>query len=471
ELRARHLGAVEATRALDPDALGTGAHRGLHGLLHGTAELDATGELLRDTLGDQLRVDLGLLDLEDVQLHLLAGELLELAADAVGLGATATDHDARAGGVDVHPHPVTGALDLDLGDTGPLHPLGQELADRDVLTDVGLVQLVGVPPALVVGGDAETEPVRVDLLAHQAFRPFLVCDVVVSAAGSTTSVMWLVRLRIRVARPCARGRHRFIVGPWSTVALVTTSVARSRSSVPSALATADSRTLYTVSLAACGANCSSARASSTGRPRTMSTTRRAFIGVIRTKRAEANAPGWSPSSESRRALVRRRSVTLIALSPLPPRSAAAALPVVLDVPAVGAGRRELAQLVTDHRVGHEHRDVLAAVVHGERVADHGRHDHRAARPRLDHVVGPCVVLRVHLLDQVVVDEGALLQAARHLVTSLLSASCRSCGDGRSGHRWPCACACGPRACPTGTPGGDHRRSCPRHHRAGGRRGS
>ena len=36
----------------------------------------------------------------------------------------------------------------------------------------------------------------------------------------------------------------------------------------------------------------------------MSTTRRAFIGVIRTKRALANAPGWSPSSESRRALVR-----------------------------------------------------------------------------------------------------------------------------------------------------------------------
>ena len=43
----------------------------------------------------------------------------------------------------------------------------------------------------------------------------------------------------------------------------------------------------------------------------MSTTRRAFIGVIRTKRALAKAPGWSPSSDSRRALVRRRSVVLI----------------------------------------------------------------------------------------------------------------------------------------------------------------
>ena len=43
----------------------------------------------------------------------------------------------------------------------------------------------------------------------------------------------------------------------------------------------------------------------------MSTTRRAFIGVIRTKRALAKAPGWSPSSDSRRALVRWRSVVLI----------------------------------------------------------------------------------------------------------------------------------------------------------------
>src|SRR6188474_1599438 len=95
-------------------------------------------------------------------------------------------------------------------------------------------------------------------------------------------------------------------------------------------------------------------------------------------------------------------------------SASPSLPVVLDVPAVGAGRGELPELVADHRVGHEDGDVLAAVVHGERVADHGRHDHRAARPGLDDVVGALRVLGVHLLHQVAVDEGALLQAARHV---------------------------------------------------------
>src|SRR3954468_10415979 len=103
----------------------------------------------------------------------------------------------------------------------------------------------------------------------------------------------------------------------------------------------------------------------------MSTTRRAFIGVIRTKRALAKAPGSSPSRLSRRALTRLRSIVLIsrlsrlcscccalARTVVAAASAGTALPVVLDVSAVGAGRRELAELVTDHRVGHEHRDVL-----------------------------------------------------------------------------------------------------------------
>src|SRR6476469_2816448 len=158
ELRARHLGAVETNRALDPDALGTRAHRGLHGLLHRPTELHATGELLGHALRDELGVDLGVLDLEDVQLDLLAGELLELAAQAVGLGAAATDDDARARGVDVDADAVTRALDLHLGDAGALHALGHELADRHVFLDVVAVALndlgaVSEPTALVLGRD------------------------------------------------------------------------------------------------------------------------------------------------------------------------------------------------------------------------------------------------------------------------------------------------------------------------------
>src|SRR3954462_15404311 len=98
------------------------------------------------------------------------------------------------------------------------------------------------------------------------------------------------------------------------------------------------------------------------------------------------------------------------------RSALAALrlPVFLDVTPEGARRRELAELVADHRLGDEHRDVGLAVVHRDRVAEHGRDVHRTTGPGRDDVLGACLVLYVHLLDQVVVDEGPLLETARHL---------------------------------------------------------
>src|SRR6478672_10448974 len=171
ELRAGHLRAAETAGALDPDALGAGAQGGLHALAHRTTEGDTGRELLGDALGDELRIGLGVLDLEDVQLDLLARELLELAADTVGLGATATDDDARARGVDVDADAVTRALDLHTGDAGALHARGHELADRHVFLDVVAVALTGLgavsePTALVLGRDAQAEAVRVDLLTH-----------------------------------------------------------------------------------------------------------------------------------------------------------------------------------------------------------------------------------------------------------------------------------------------------------------
>src|ERR1700677_1708026 len=188
--------------------------------------------------------------------------------------------------------------------------------------------------------------------------------------------MWLVRLLIRYPRPCARGRNRFSVGPSSTYAVETHSMPRSRPPICSALAIALASTLPTVSLAAWGANCSTACAWSAGSPRIRSTTRRAFFGV-------------SPAA-----------------------------PVILDMAAERPRGRELAELVPNHRLGDEDRDVLAAVVHRNGVTEHRRDDHRPPRPGLDYSLGALVVLHVHLLHQVVVDEGPLLQATRHLGCSL-----------------------------------------------------
>ena len=139
-------------------------------------------------LRDELSVSLGVLHLEDVQLDLLSGELLEVGTNALGLGATATDHDARTGGVDVDADAVTRALDLDAGHTGTVELRLQELADLDVLGHVVGVTLarlgrVGEPTRHVVRGDAEAEAVRIDLLAHVG-QPF--CS---ALSSDTTTVM------------------------------------------------------------------------------------------------------------------------------------------------------------------------------------------------------------------------------------------------------------------------------------------
>src|SRR5690606_4388511 len=286
-----HLGTAETTGALHANALDLWRpHRRLDRLAHGTAERDTVGQLLGDALCDQLSIRLGVLHLEDVQLHLLAGELLQRAADPVGLRTAAADHDAGTRGVDVHPDAVASALDLHLGDARPLHAGGQQLADLAVLTDVLGVLLVGVPARLPVGGDAEPETVRVDLLAH--YRPpafFFACF----GRDSTTTVMWLVRFRIRYARPCARGRIRFSVGPSSAVTRFNHRVSGSSPRWLSALAAALWLTFASWSLAARGAHFRTARAAATLRPLISSITRRTFIGESRTKRARATAVGSS----------------------------------------------------------------------------------------------------------------------------------------------------------------------------------
>src|SRR5262249_17446987 len=129
------------------------------------------------------------------------------------------------------------------------------------------------------------------------------------------------------------------------------------------------------------------RASSISRPLIRPRTSRTFGGEVRRWRRDARVSGTGAR---------------------PPRR-----PLGTGVDAERARRRELAELVADHRLADVDGHVLAAVVHGDRVTDHLGRDRRAARPGLDHLA---VAGRVHLLHldaQVVVDERSLLQAARH----------------------------------------------------------
>src|SRR5205823_4011586 len=78
-----HLAAAEAARALDLHACRAGADRGGERALHRAAEGNAVRELLRDRLCDELRVELGTLDLVDVDVDVLLRQRMQLATQCV----------------------------------------------------------------------------------------------------------------------------------------------------------------------------------------------------------------------------------------------------------------------------------------------------------------------------------------------------------------------------------------------------
>ena len=83
-----------------------------------------------------------------------------------------------------------------------------------------------------------------------------------------------------------------------------------------------------------------------------------------------------------------------------------------------AGRRELAEFVPDHVLGHQHRQELVAVVDAEGQADELRQDGRAARPDLDDLVAARPARLLRLLQQVAVDERTLPNRTCHVRSPL-----------------------------------------------------
>ena len=95
------------------------------------------------------------------------------------------------------------------------------------------------------------------------------------------TVMWHDRLRIRVARPRARGLNRFSVEPSSAYAEVMKSSSGACPSLFAAFATAEARTLVTTAAASRGVAARISWARSTSLPRTRSSTCRALEADMR----------------------------------------------------------------------------------------------------------------------------------------------------------------------------------------------
>src|SRR5436305_7533488 len=117
---------------------------------------------------------------------------------------------------------------------------------------------------------------------------------------------------------------------------------------------------------------SSASAVAAGLPRIDCATRFSLRGLVRSARRNAEA---SVSS-------RRRSAEGLPISvPSGPPGA-----LVAGVAVERARRRELAEFVADHVLGHQDRDEFVAVVDAKGQADELREDRRPARPGAYHLV-------------------------------------------------------------------------------------
>src|SRR5438128_8275539 len=117
---------------------------------------------------------------------------------------------------------------------------------------------------------------------------------------------------------------------------------------------------------------SSATAAAASLPRIVCATRFSLRGLVRSARKKAEA---SLSSS------RRGAEGLPISSPLGPSG-----PLVASVAVEGAGRRELAEFVADHVLGHQHRDEFVPVIDAKGQPDELRKDRRPPRPGADHLV-------------------------------------------------------------------------------------
>src|SRR5436190_8573235 len=166
-LRPAHLGAAEAAAALDADALRTGADARRERALHRSTEAHAVLQLLGDRLRDELRIELGTLDLVDVDVDVLLGDRVQLFAQRVDLDARLADHDPGARRVDVDRDPLLVLADQDVGQPGVRQLVGDVLPDLDVLDQVlRELLLARVPVRLPVVDDADAHPAGMNFLTH-----------------------------------------------------------------------------------------------------------------------------------------------------------------------------------------------------------------------------------------------------------------------------------------------------------------
>jgi hypothetical protein len=143
--RARDFRAVESPGDADLDALGAETHRAVDRATHGPAEGDALDQLLRNPLGHQLRIQLGLVDFLDPQIDVPPGEHLEILLQLLDLRAFFPHDDSGAGSENDDGELVGRPLDFHARDARVPELLLQHDLEIQVFVKQRAVVLAGEP--------------------------------------------------------------------------------------------------------------------------------------------------------------------------------------------------------------------------------------------------------------------------------------------------------------------------------------
>src|SRR3990170_2078872 len=165
------LGSVQPARNADLDSLATKAHGGIHGFADGPAKGNALLQLQRDGFRHQLRIQLGLVDLLNVQVHLAPGSLLQIGLQLVNLRALTPDDDAGPGRADTDAQFVRHTVDLDGRDARRAQPFLEVALQLEILMEPLAIIPLGKPPRLPRLVVTEPESIGMNLLSHSSPLP------------------------------------------------------------------------------------------------------------------------------------------------------------------------------------------------------------------------------------------------------------------------------------------------------------
>ena len=161
------LSAAQTAAAGALDALCAESGRSLDGLLHRAAEGDTLLQLCGDVLRDELRVQVGAADFNDVEGDSLAELGFDLLAQGLDLRAALADDDTGTGAVDVDLDLRIVSFDFDLGDAGGIEGALEVLTDV-VILDNQITDFVfaGIPTRVPVFNYANAQSMGINFLSH-----------------------------------------------------------------------------------------------------------------------------------------------------------------------------------------------------------------------------------------------------------------------------------------------------------------